>query len=472
MYKYPKYVMLRNISSALIFILALLALLMPIQAHNSAVLAASPEPQLWAVLVGVTEYQCSGCIYDQEWNSYPVGIKYPDDDARDLAAQLAPMTGENNIKLVLNEQATNTGIYYAVKWLAENAGPNDTSLFYFCGHSAPHLFGSYDYFVSDQQMAEWLDAVQSQKVVVILDTCYAGSFKNELGTNGRVVLMSCQPFESSLEDREFKHGVFTYYILQALKNFQSTDTNGNYELSAAEIFDYADPRTIDEIVAPFANLPAFSSGNMQHPALYIPPYRYGEINLFMKVIVHSGAESAANSTIFTIDGIQYPSEQLPESFTWLSGTSHRLDVPLQVDTGNGTRLVFAGWSDGNTSSSRVISSGGEYTADYTTQYKLTIDSPCGRPKGSGWHNSGSDVAISIGTSCGNIIRHTFTGWSGDYTGQDATATITMDKSKTVRANWHNDYLGLYLLIVGIAIVLCGIIAVLMIRKKNTRGAGH
>jgi uncharacterized repeat protein (TIGR02543 family) len=457
---------------ALIFSLAALVLLTPIRALHSPALAATPEPQLWAVMVGVTEYQCPGCMYDQEWNMYPVGIKYPDDDARDLAAQLAPIAGEDHIKLVLNEQATNTGIYYGVKWLAEKAGPNDTALFYFSGHSAPHYFGSYDYLVQDRQMAEWLDTIHSQKVVVILDTCYAGSFKNELGTNGRVVLMSCQPFESSLENQEFRNGVFTYYVIQALNNFDSTDTNGNHELSAAEIFDYADPRTIDEIVAPFANLPAFSNGNIQHPALYIPPYKFGEINLFMKAIVHSDAENAANGTVLTVDGKSYLSKQLPETFTWLTGTNHRLNVPLQVASGEGTRLVFADWNDGNASSSRVISSGGEYTANYTTQYKLTINSPYGKPTGSGWYNSGSDATISIGPSYGKIIRRTFTGWSGDYTGQEPTATITMDKSKTVRATWHNDYLRLYFLIMGIIVVMGGIIAAVVIRKKNTEGAGY
>jgi uncharacterized repeat protein (TIGR02543 family) len=470
MYKYQNHVMLRNIFLALISNLALLALLTSIQAHNSPVLAATPEPQLWAVMVGVTEYQCPICMYDQEWNMYPVGIKYPDDDARDLAAQLSPIAGQDNIKLVLNEQATNTGIYYAVKWLAEKAGPNDTALFYFSGHSAPHYFGSYDNLVSDHQMAEWLDAIHSQKVVVILDTCHAGSFRNELGQNGHILLMSCQPFESSLEDREFKHGVFTYYILQALNNFDSADTNRNYELSAAEIFDYASPKTAEEIVQPFANLSAYS--NMQHPTLYIPPYKFGEINLFMKVIVRSDAESAADSTVFTIDGNSYLPKQLPGSFTWLSGTSHRLDVPLQVETGGGTRLVFAAWNDGNTSPSRVISSGGAYTADYATQYKLTVDSLYGQSTGSGWYDSNSDATISISPSCGNIIRHTFTGWSGDYTGQETTATITMDKSKVVRANWHNDYLRLYLLIAGIIVVMGGIIAALVVRKKNTEGIGN
>jgi uncharacterized repeat protein (TIGR02543 family) len=460
---------LRNILSALIFGLAVTAAFSSVFVQHSSTLAATPEPHLWAVMVGVTEYRCPTCIYDQEWNMYPVGIKYPDDNARDLAAQLSPIAGDDHIKLVLNEQATNSGIYYAVKWLAEKAGPDDTALFYFSGHSAPHYFGSYDFLVSDQQMADWLDSIHANRVFVILDTCYAGSFQNELGTNGRAVLMSCQPYESSLEDREFKNGVFTYYILQALKNFDSADTNRNCELSAAEMFNYADSKTADEIVAPFANLPAFSSGNMQHPALYIPPYRSDDFNLLMKVTVHSDADIVDDTTVLTIDGTSYLSKQLPASLTWLSGTSHRLDVPLQVNMVDGTRLVFASWSDGNTSSSRVIGSGGEYTANYKTQYRLSVDSHYGNATGSGWYDSGSNAAISTGTSYGTIIKHTFTGWSGDYTGAEATATITMDKSKTVTANWHSDYLRLYLLVAVIVAVMGGLAAAFMIRRRNTQG---
>jgi len=46
------------------------------------------------------------------------------------------------------------------------------------------------------------------------------------------VLMSCESFESSLEDRELENAVFTHYVLQALNDFHIADTNSNYELSA------------------------------------------------------------------------------------------------------------------------------------------------------------------------------------------------------------------------------------------------
>jgi hypothetical protein len=459
--------MLKNIFTALLVSVILAALFMPIQALYTPALAESSGPELWAVMIGVTQYQCPLCVYDKEWNIYPVGIKHPDDSARDLATQLSPIAGQDHTKLVVNEQATNSGIYYAIKWLAENARANDTVLFYFCGHSAPQNLGSYDYFVSASQLAEWLDRIHSQKVVVILDTCYAGSFGKELDRNGRVVLMSCEPTESSLEDRELKHAVFTHYVLQALNDFTGADTNGNYELSAEEIFDYADPKTVDEIVAPFANLSAFSNGNIQHPTLYIPPYKFGEINLFMRVTFHTDAEAASNTTVLTEDGKSYLTNELPASFEWLSGTSHRFDIPRQIDTVDGTRLVFTSWNDGAVSSSRTISRGGEYTANYKTQYNLTVESPYGRPSGSGWYDSGTKGTVSINADDNKIIQHTFAGWIGDYSGREANASLTMDGPKTIKANWQTDYLRLYLIIIVPIIVVAGMTAWFIMRKKKT-----
>ncbi len=458
--------MLRKTASFFSLSLMLAVLLLPIEAVHTSALAESSESKLWAVFIGVSEPQCPVCIFDKEWNVYPVQLQHPDDGARDMAAQLLPITDEDHVKIVLNEQGTTAGIYYAIKWLAENANDNDTVLLYFCGHSAPQYLGSYDYIISDRQLAEWLDLIHSEKFVVILDTCYAGSFGKELGRNGRVVLMSCQPTESSLEDRELKHTVFTHYILQSLTDFDGADTNGNYELSAKEIFDYANPKTVNEIVAPFDNMHAFSSGNVQHPTLYIPPYIFDGTNLFSKVIFHSDAESATNATILYADGKSYLSKALPPSFSWLSGTAHSFKIPTQVDTGDGTRLVFTSWNDGDKYSSRVISHGGEYTAEYKTQYALTVESPYGSPRGNGWYDSGSIASFSINSDAGGLIQHIFTGWSGDFTGQEATSAVTMDKSKTVKANWQTNYLRLYLLITGIIIVIAGITAAIVIRKKK------
>jgi len=186
----------------------------------------------------------------------------------------------------------------------------------------------------------------------------------------------------------------------------------------------------------------------------------------MKAVFHTDAEVASDATVLTVDGKSYSLKELPESLDWLSGTTHGFEIPPQIDVGDGTRLVFTSWMDGDVSTSRVISNGGEYTAHYKTQYKLTVQSPYGSPRGSGWYDSGSKATVSIHTNDGNIIQHTFIGWSGDFTGPEANISLIVDKAKTIKANWRTDYLRFYLLILVPIVVVIGTITWFMLRKKK------
>jgi len=107
----------------------------------------------------------------------------------------------------------------------------------------------------------------------------------------------------------------------------------------------------------------------------------------------------------------------------------------------GTQYVFDSWDDGNSSASRTVSGGGVYTADYTTQYYLTVESDYGQPEGGGWYDSRSTAAISVVTPVEETgTTHYFTGWSSDYSGNEASASVYMDKAKTVTAEWRTEYL--------------------------------
>jgi hypothetical protein len=110
----------KKIFSSFSFSLMLAVPLMPIQAGYRPALAEASKAEFWAATVDVTEYQCPFCMFDEEWNAYPVGVKHPDDSARDLAAQLSPIAGDDHIKLVVNDEATNAGTHYAIKITKRN----------------------------------------------------------------------------------------------------------------------------------------------------------------------------------------------------------------------------------------------------------------------------------------------------------------------------------------------------------------
>jgi uncharacterized repeat protein (TIGR02543 family) len=100
---------------------------------------------------------------------------------------------------------------------------------------------------------------------------------------------------------------------------------------------------------------------------------------------------------------------------------------------------------------------------YTPQYYLTVISQYGNPQGEGWYDAGSIATFSVTSPVGFIIQQVFTGWSGDSTATTTTATILMDNSKTVIANWRTDYTQLYAIIT-IAIVI--IIATILVKHKK------
>ncbi|MBL7167007.1 MAG: caspase family protein [Dehalococcoidales bacterium] len=319
-----------------------------------------------------------------------------------------------------------------------------------------------DYEISASDLARWLGMVEAERAVIILDTCFAGSFNTELSQDGRVILMACGPDEEALQCPELEDRVFTHHLVQGLSQFDATDTNHDYELSAEEIFGYAEAEIGNGSVTCNA---AMSGECKQHPVL--SDCYSGELGLLMKVVFDSGAHLPPEATVLTLDGKPYLAADLPASCFWAAGSAHEFDVVSEVDTENGTRLVFVSWDDGYESVSRTISRGGEYRVEYRTQYRLTIESTYGDPKGEGWYDSGSTATVSVTPSQGIVIRRVFAGWSGDLVGAQPAGRLTMDGPKAVTANWHTDYLRLYILAAATLALFGTTAAVYMLRRRKS-----
>ncbi|OGO18207.1 MAG: hypothetical protein A2Z15_07290 [Chloroflexi bacterium RBG_16_50_11] len=380
---------------------------------------AAGTPECWAVLVGVSDYQSLN------------DLRYCDDDARELSQELSPVWGESHIKLLIDSQATKANILAAIDWLAENADADDTVLFSFSGHGSSlgyfcpyNTSGSiYSTMISSSELASAFTLVQADKSIIVLDICYAGKFQNNLTSSGRVILMACRSTELSSEYPALRNGVFTYYVLQALTGFDAADANDDYELSAEEIAQYAAPFTTQ-----------YESS--QHP---VTDDRYtGELALLAKFVFRMNLYLPYGTTLLTLDGQEYTSIPLP--FLWVPGVAHTMTVPQMVDTGSGTRYVFTQWSDGSISVTRIINKGA-YTANYDKEQLLEVISALGETQGSGWYKDGMIAGFSV-TDYIELpdTRHYFTGWSGDYWGTAASASILMDDPKTVTANWRHEYL--------------------------------
>lgn len=496
---------------------------------RSAAYADETEVEYWAVLVGISDY----LYFDYEGDTW-----FGRDNAEDLYAQLAPIWGEDHIALLVESAATKAGIEDAIySWLAPHEDADDVVLFFFSGHGGEYLgdyyicpydalLYSYANDIKDNELASWLETLESDNRVVVLDTCQSGGFIPELSSSNLVIVTSSAADESAWEFEVLGHSVASYYLLEALDYPEPVDTNGNFGISAEEIANYIK-----------SNVVAYTTADppLQHPQLY-DGYA-GELALFMMAIF----DTMPGTTSLAIDGTTYSPGQIPVSLLWMPGSVHECEVPSVANGGIGTQYVFTSWSDGDTSLLRMFSAGGKYTANYKTQYYLTVTSDYGDPTGEGWYDAGttawtgstepvitaddtryiflnwmvdgtdqtgnpisvimnsphtastdyktqhyltveseygdpagedwydegSTATASVTSPLGTLIRQVFTGWSGDSTAVTPSANIRMSSPKTVTANWRTDYLYLYILIGGIVglVGLAFAVAIQIRRRK-------
>jgi len=136
---------------------------------------------------------------------------------------------------------------------------------------------------------------------------------------------------------------------------------------------------------------------------------------------------------------------------YASGTiAHPSVGDQQVMEGQGTRNIFNGWS-GDATGSQLTSNAimmdapRVAIADWITQFFLTVESSPANVTGmagSGWYDVGAQANFSASPviSQGSDTRLTFDHWSGEASGQQPGGIVSMDRPKTVQANYLTQYL--------------------------------
>ncbi|MEM3581240.1 MAG: hypothetical protein QXQ64_08305 [Candidatus Bathyarchaeia archaeon] len=119
------------------------------------------------------------------------------------------------------------------------------------------------------------------------------------------------------------------------------------------------------------------------------------------------------------------------------GTTVSYSYGSPISAGSGMQYANPSPSSG----SITVTSSTTITADYTTQYYLTVvanPSSEGSVSGGGWYNAGSQVSISADA----YYSYYFSSWtgsgSGSYTGTNNPATVTMNGPITETANFAQE----------------------------------
>ena len=226
------------------------------------------QPKIWAVVAGVASY-----------DHMPV-LRYTDDDAYRFYAFLKSPEGgalpDEQIRILIDEEATRENILESVNDIFVQAGPKDLVVFYFSGHGLngsflPIDFDGYNNKLTHEEVAKAFNDCKARYKVCIADACHSGSlismrsgedvepaiaqYYQSLAKSvaGTALIMSSKGDETSLESAGLRQGVFTHFLIRGLKG--EADANKDKVVSIREIYDFV-----------YTNVRAYT-GNRQSPVI-------------------------------------------------------------------------------------------------------------------------------------------------------------------------------------------------------------
>jgi uncharacterized caspase-like protein len=199
---------------------------------------AQAEAKIYAVVVGVSDYQYDAVIND---------LRYSDDDAFAMAAYLTGASHE--VVRLTDGQATKANILRTAAALFAKATSQDVILFFFSGHGAEGVFIPHDFDGKTALLHSEVKALFKQSKaglkVCIADACHSGSIKLKIGTREPtalqsnadvVIMMSSRANEVSQEQPRLGKGVFTHFLLMAFQG--NADVNRDRKITLLELFNY------------------------------------------------------------------------------------------------------------------------------------------------------------------------------------------------------------------------------------------
>ncbi len=259
--------------SAVYKVVAIFAVVLLLSAFTGSSSKSQLKPSnKWLVAIGISDYK----------DSQIRALKYADDDVISFKDMLI---GECNfpsahVQTLVNSEATYENIRKSIaSWLGQNAKLNDLVVIYFSGHGTfgpdqnsdeddgiDEFLVPYDAVAGDEATAirddyfsDWTRQLASRQVIIILDSCYSGgaaktaksvnltgkslkgpltdSLLKDVDRPGTLVMSASKADETSQEWEKLGHGVFTYYLLEALTG--SGDLDGDGAVDVQEMFEYA-----------------------------------------------------------------------------------------------------------------------------------------------------------------------------------------------------------------------------------------
>ena len=226
---------------------------------NPANVKPQPARDAVAIIIGIQNYKL---IPKAEYASQDAQVFY------DYASRALGIKQEN-IKLLLDEEADVSGIYKAFQnWLPLKVrkGKTDVYVFY-SGHGLPSADGKSLYFlpvgadkdliaetaINQKRIVDSLKAAQPKSVTMFIDSCYSGQIRTgeTLLASARPVVLTVQEtayppdftvITASASDQiassspDLKHGIFSYYLMKGLEGEADENKDGTITIGKLQSY--------------------------------------------------------------------------------------------------------------------------------------------------------------------------------------------------------------------------------------------
>lgn len=134
-------------------------------------------------------------------------------------------------------------------------------------------------------------------------------------------------------------------------------------------------------------------------------------------------------TLVKIRGVNYTADPVGDVRKYVKAGDISVEVESQVSVFEDTRKVFSRWSDSSQSNPRLINIDQDtaLTAEFYTEYLVTVSSDYGEVSQLTWLREGSTFEISAPTivSISTGSRAVFNGWAGDLVTSDPSISLTV-----------------------------------------------
>ncbi len=182
-----------------------------------------PEDGKYAVVIGIADYDGT---QNDLWN--------PDADAKEFRDVLIGNGyATENIKYLLDSQATAQGIYDAIDWLVNIEGPDDEVVFFYSGHGfqvndadgwdtdsetdgKDEGIVSWDtYGLPDGDLRDAFAGLESNKIAMVYCSCHAGGMfddNDDLQGANRIIAAACKADQYGWDYLNLVNTLYFYYF--------------------------------------------------------------------------------------------------------------------------------------------------------------------------------------------------------------------------------------------------------------------